>query len=271
MAYINDIIVHGIPKITNAGEFLMVELNKFYHLFGPIRLLLIRSSPNFVETNYAFLRYENAIVQEKAVEFLNQTGIPHTKIWFDFKPHLELTIELQQLNAIRDELNKRLSKIEAEIQLKVEQQLQQMRDQLEEARAESEAWRARVDLLEVETRRSQFQLNESQELIEELLNQQEHQQITSHAGEEAVREFISTRQLPNPPTTKKHRFTGGQCPICLESFDDCVSIVAMQCGHLSCENCMFKYVQDGDNEMRSRCHSCRAKLGYNYYTRIIYN
>lgn len=268
MDYINDIIVHGIPKLTNADEILMTELNKFNDLFGPIRRLLIRSYPNFDETYYAFLRYQNALIHEEAVKFLNRTGIPHTKIWFDFKPHQELTIELQQFNAVRDELNKQ---IEAEIQLKVEQQLQQMRDQLEEARAESEASRARVDLLEFENRRSQVQLNESQELIEELLNQQEQQQITSHAGEEAVREFISTRQLPNPPTTKKHRFTGDQCPICLESFDDCVSIVAMQCGHLSCENCMFKYVQDEDREIRSRCPSCRAKLGYNYYTRIIYN
>ncbi|CAF0854885.1 unnamed protein product [Brachionus calyciflorus] len=125
------------------------------------------------------------------------------------------------------------------------------------------------------------QLNETQQLVQELLDRQlsliqerpnslrlgfrfnsilmrNHAQVTPQS------DHISIRDLLHPPTQRLHNFDRGRCPICLEPFTLVTSIVATQCGHLFCEACMYRAVQ---SEFK-QCPECRAKLGYNYYTRL---
>ncbi|RNA04393.1 hypothetical protein BpHYR1_036558 [Brachionus plicatilis] len=65
------------------------------------------------------------------------------------------------------------------------------------------------------------------------------------------------RQLDTPPITRAHGINGGPCPICLEQFENCNSIVETVCGHRACENCMYQNVRHGNRN----CPLCRRSLG----------
>lgn len=74
--------------------------------------------------------------------------------------------ELEKSKADRDELKKRVTKLEVENRRTVDQiKQQQLRNELEAERTQSAD---RFELLETNKQRSQTQLNESKELIEEL-------------------------------------------------------------------------------------------------------
>ncbi|RNA00644.1 katanin p60 ATPase-containing subunit A1-like isoform X1, partial [Brachionus plicatilis] len=65
------------------------------------------------------------------------------------------------------------------------------------------------------------------------------------------------RQLGTPPITRAHGINGDPCPICLEQFENCNSIVETVCGHRACENCMYQNVRHGNRN----CPLCRSSLG----------
>ena len=81
-----DIMVHGIPNVPNANAILREELDRYFERFGPIKWLRLGSNRGFHNTNYGFLRYEDSNVHEEAMEFLNNVGIPRTRIWFELNP-----------------------------------------------------------------------------------------------------------------------------------------------------------------------------------------
>jgi len=78
-----DIMIHGIPNVTDANATLREILDQYYERFGSIKWLRLGSNRGFHSTNYGFLRYQDETVHPEAVDFLNRVGIPHTRIWFE--------------------------------------------------------------------------------------------------------------------------------------------------------------------------------------------
>ena len=136
-----------------------------------------------------------------------------------------------------------------------------------------------VSRLELNQQQLQAQLNNSRDLVRDLLTDQVSQRWPSQVQRQAIEslqpvqrsDFVSIRQLPRQPTTKAHRFIEGPCPVCLEQFENCHSIVSTQCGHLMCEDCMYGYIRNSDRDVRERCPVCRSQLAHNYYHRVLYN
>lgn len=277
----HDIMIHGIPNVADASIILRDELDQYQDRFGAIRWLRMGVNRNCHRTNYAFLRYQDPTIHQEAVEFLNRNGIDGTNIWFEINPRPTEAHHLLQETPACPRVARQLAELErirAADEAERQQQLQQQQDQLDQMRLDRDRVRARAAHLEADKIVVNNELNESRELVRQFLNQEPQQperraRWTDQWAQNATprNDFMPLDQLAQPPTTKSHKFEGGNCPICLESFEECLSIVSTQCGHLACEQCMHHHVRLAERQVRDKCPTCRSKLGYNYYSRIIYN
>ena len=288
----HDIMVHGIPNLDDAAVRLREELDEFENLFGEVRWVRMGQNRRFHRTNYAFVRYMDTTVHQQVVRHFNERGIPHTNIWFEINPrpteahHVlqavpatpRVAIQLAEVERIRAELENQRQQEQQQQQQPLQEQLQLLQNQLAQSRLELNRDRTRLVHLEADYIIQTNELAESRQLVQELLSREPQpperrarwtDQWVIDARERT--EATPLEQLAQPPTTKCHKFEGGICPICRESFEECLSIVTTQCGHLACEQCMYHQVHTADRQVRDRCPTCRSKLASNYYTRIIYN
>lgn len=301
-----DIMVHGIPNIEDAGTILREELDRFLDEFGPIQWVRMGQNRGFHRTNYAFVRYEDQTVHNRVVDHFNNVGIPGARtIWFELNrrptdehhllQHIPATprvaIQLAEIDRIRNDLDQQRARLEVQREEMLQQQTiqqQQLRQLTQQVReVGQDLAQARITGLEQQRRVRELETlnNEHRDLITALANNQPIRRRTRRGRANEIYfynelewevepeippptpEFMPIEQMSPVPTTKVHRFTGASCPICLEAFEACNSVVILQCGHLSCEACMHRYVTDGARV----CPVCRSKLGFNFYTRPIYN
>lgn len=276
-----DIMVHGIPNVRDASEILREELEMYRNRFGQICWLRLGPNRNIHRTNYAFLRYEDTNVHQEVVDFFNDRGIDGTNIWFEINPRPTEPHHLLQETPAGPRVARQLAELErmrATGETELQEQLQLMENQLAQARLETDRLRTRLAHAEADQVIQAHEIAEGRQLLRELLDREPQQperraRWADQWAQDALprNEFMPLDQLAQPPSTKSHKFEGGNCPICLEAFEDCNSIVTTQCGHLACEQCMHHHVRFADRQVRDRCPTCRTKLGPNYYTRVIYN
>ncbi|RMZ96559.1 E3 ubiquitin- ligase RNF4 isoform X1, partial [Brachionus plicatilis] len=222
-------------------------------------------------------------------------SIPETNIWFEINPRPTTINHHRQEESVTPKVSRLMEEL-CEEKRKLEQSTKQCQQQRLEAEAanqrasnaEAELAESRqlindlqnqVSRLELNQQQLQVQLNNSRDLVRDLLTEQGNQrwpsqvqrQVTGSQQTVQISNFVSIRQLSRSPTTKAHRFLGGPCPVCLEQFENCPSIVSTQCGHLMCEDCMYGYVRNSDRDVRERCPVCRSQLAQNYYHKVLYN
>ena len=280
-----DIMVHGIPNVTDANAILREELDHHLDRFGPIKWLRLGSNRGFHNTNFGFLRYEDETVHQEAVDFLNQVGVPHTRIWFELnrKP-TQVNHLLQEAPAgprVQRQLEE-LERYERQIREQAQTQALQTRQQVEtqaqsvdRLREEAQAYNQQITTLEAE-------LAGSRQLVQDLLDRQPATQApepirawvplafrnTRHEQprqeQPRQREHMPLSNLPQPPTERNHNFTQGSCPVCTHSFETVASVVTTECGHLFCEACVHRWVVENN----LTCPECRTRLGHNYYIRL---
>ena len=284
------IMVHGVPNVEDAAIRLREELDQYEQMFGEVQWVRMGQNRGFHRTNYAFVRYRNTTVHRQVVEHFNRNGIANTRIWMEINPrpteahHLLQDIpatprvaqQLEELERLREELVGEQENALQQLQQQLQQannEHRQLREQLEEARGEN------THLVE--------QLANSQTLVNELLNARQTRNVIEFVepprspsprarhNRDPVRAWRPfweqqrvhnprARHLDTPPTTRVHRLTGGPCPICLETFENCNSVVETVCGHRACESCMFQNIHFGNNN----CPLCREPLGQVQYRRV---
>ena len=289
-----DIMVHGIPNVPDANAILRDELDVHIDRFGPIKWLRLGSNRGFHNTNYGFLRYENEHVHQEAIDFLNHVGIPDTRIWFELNPRPTQVNHILQEAPAAPRVQRQLDQL-ARLEQQLRDQDRALAQETTRLREEVEATKQRAAMVETQLRRQveasnqrvatlETQINESRQLVQDLLNQQAtvpeepprawvplpfrrlqtrlNQDSRSQPAEQP--EHMPIRTLPRPPREKLHQFNQGQCPVCLNLFVERNSVVTTLCGHLFCEDCMFRWV----HEAQLNCPECRTRLGYNLYIRL---
>lgn len=286
-----DIMVHGVPNVVDAGRRLREEMDQFQDMFGEIMWVRMGQNRGFHQTNYAFVRYRNTNVHREVVEHFNRIGIDNTRIWMEINPrptqphHLlqdvpatpRVAHQLAEVERLREEI---VSERAIEQQLQNQQLHQQLQQQLQENQ------RLRDQLAESrrENTSLQTELTTTRNLVNELLNapQNVRTQIEfiqpprspSPRARDPLRAWRpywqreaqnnSRPRLEPPPTTRVHGITGGPCPICLEQFENCNSVVEMRCGHRACESCMHQNIL----YQNENCPLCRQSLGPTPYRRV---
>ncbi|RNA39412.1 hypothetical protein BpHYR1_039400 [Brachionus plicatilis] len=114
-----DLMVQGITNVPNSKRIIIEELNRYSGRLGPTRFVVLGPSRHFHKTNFAFVRYENPAIHQRAVKFLNGKSVPCTEIWFELnkkptQPHHMLhdtpatprvANQLEQIEQLKRELN----------------------------------------------------------------------------------------------------------------------------------------------------------------------
>lgn len=264
-----DIMVHGIPNVSDANAILREELDHHLDRFGPIKWLRLGSNRGFHNTNYGFLRYEDETVHQEAVEFLNRVGVPHTRIWFEINRRPTQANHLLQEAPAGPRVQRQLEELER-YERQIRQQVETQAQSVDRLREEAQAYNQQITTLEAELARSR-------QLVQDLLDRQPATQApepirawvpwafrnTRHE-QPRQREHMPVSNLPQPPTERNHNFTQGSCPVCTNSFETVASVVTTECGHLFCETCVHRWVVENN----LTCPECRTRLGHNYYIRL---
>ncbi|RNA32386.1 Retrovirus-related Pol poly from transposon [Brachionus plicatilis] len=263
-----------------------IIIDQFEDLFGEIQWVRMGQNRRFHRTNYAFVRYRDSSVHPQVVRHFNDQGIPHTNIWFEINPrpteahHVLQSVpatprvarQLAEVDRIRNELETQRQQVQRP-QAQLEQQIEQHQQQLEQQQQQLEEQQQNTVL--------QDQISNSNNLVNDLLNTEQRTvrnriEFVQPPRSPSPRERHNRnplgarrplwqqqapqrveRQLGTPPITRAHGFNGSPCPICLEQFENCNSIVETVCGHRACENRMYQNVRHGNRNFPL----CRRSLG----------